>query len=125
MQASIFDTQKTSAYYKIHPEENPLLKDTTKGAQEKENIKDERNATNKLTGNTFEDINNETVDNMIPHEEEKTAATNFVKRLEKQGIISISEKKNKPQDTEDTESQEDQNSLTFKSIEEATRIILN
>lgn len=122
MQASIFDTQKTSAYYKIHPEENPLLKDTTKGAQEKENIKDERNATNKLTGNTFEDINNETVDNMIPHEEEKTAATNFVKRLEKQGIISISEKKNK---TQDTESQEDQNSLTFKSIEEATRIILN
>ena len=125
MQASIFDTQKTSAYYKIHPEENPLLKGTTKGAQEKENIKDERNATNKLTGNTFEDINNETVDNMIPHEEEKAAATDFVKRLEKQGIISISEKKNKTQDTEDTESQEDQNSLTFKSIEEATRIILN
>lgn len=125
MQASIFDTQKTTAYYKIHPEENPLLKDTTKGAQKKENIKDEGNATNKLTGNTFEDINNETVDNMIPYEEEKAAATDFVKRLEKQGIISISEKKNNTQDTEAPDSQEDQNSLTFKSIEEATRTILN
>jgi len=87
MQTTIFDTQKTTAYYKIHPEENPLLKDTTKGAQE--NIKDEGNATNKLTGNTFADINNETADNMIPHEEEKKAATDFVKRLIKQGVISI------------------------------------
>lgn len=126
MQASIFDTQKTSAYYKIHPEENPLLKGTIKNDTEKQGTNNGRNAKEEeITKNTFDDINDETVDNMIPHEEEKTAATNFVKRLEKQGIISISEKKNKPQDTEDTESQEDQNSLTFKSIEEATRIILN
>ena len=126
MQASIFDTQKTSAYYKIHPEENPLLKGTIKNDSEKQGTNNGRNAKEEeITKNTFDDINDETVDNMIPHEEEKTAATNFVKRLEKQGIISISEKKNKTQDTEDTESQEDQNSLTFKSIEEATRIILN
>ena len=29
MQASVFDTQKTTAYYKAHPEENPLLKTQT------------------------------------------------------------------------------------------------
>ena len=84
MQASIFDTQKTSAYYKIHPEENPLLNGTTKGAQKKGDIKDEENATNKLTENTFGDINDETVKNMIPHEEEKKAATDFVERLIKE-----------------------------------------
>lgn len=123
MQTTIFDTQKTTAYYKIHPEENPLLKDTTKGAQE--NIKDEGNATNKLTGNTFADINNETADNMIPHEEEKKAATDFVKRLIKQGVISIWEQKNKKQDSEETNPEEDQDSLTFKSIEEAVRVVLN
>lgn len=123
MQTTIFDTQKTTAYYKIYPEENPLLKDTTKGAQE--NIKDEGNATNKLTGNTFADINNETADNMIPHEEEKKAATDFVKRLIKQGVISIWEQKNKKQDSEETNPEEDQDSLTFKSIEEAVRVVLN
>ena len=123
MQTTVFDTQKTTAYYKIHPEENPLLKDTTKGAQE--NIKDEGNATNKLTGNTFADINNETADNMIPHEEEKKAATDFVKRLIKQGVISIWEQKNKKQDSEETNPEEDQDSLTFKSIEEAVRVVLN
>lgn len=109
MQASIFDTQKTSAYYKIHPEENPLLEDTTKGAQG--NIKDEKNATNKLTKNTFGDINDEIVENMIPHEEEKKAATDFVKRLIKEWVISI----------EETDPEED----TFKSIEEAVKVILS
>lgn len=126
MQASIFDTQKTSAYYKIHPEENPLLKGTIKNDTEKQGTNNGRNAKEEeITKNTFDDINDETVDNMIPHKEEKAAATDFVKRLEKQGIISISEKKNNPQDTEAPDSQEDQNSLTFKSIEEATRTILN
>jgi hypothetical protein len=84
MQASIFDTQKTSAYYKIHPEENPLLKDTTKGAQKKGDIKDEGNATNKLTENTFGDISNETVENMIPRKEEEGAANDVVERLIKE-----------------------------------------
>ena len=83
MQASIFDTQKTSAYYKIHPEENPLLEGTTKNP-ENQGTNNEGNATNKLTENTFGDISNGTVENMIPHEEEKKAATDFVKRLIKE-----------------------------------------
>ena len=125
MQASIFDTQKTSAYYKIHPEENPLLNGRTKGAQKEENIKDEGNATNKLTENTFGNINNEIVDNMTPHEEEIKAATDFVKRLIKEWVILIWEQKNKNPDSEETDPEEDQDSLTFKSIEEAVKVILS
>ena len=81
MQASIFDTQKTSAYYKIHPEENPLLEGTTKNP-ENQGTNNEGNATN--TKNTFGDISNEIVENMIPREEEIKAATDFVKRLIKE-----------------------------------------
>lgn len=110
MQASIFDTQKTSAYYKIHPEENPLLEGTTKNP-ENQGTNNEGNATNKLTENTFGDISNGTVENMIPHEEEKKAATDFVKRLIKEWVISI----------EETDPEED----TFKSIEEAVKVILS
>jgi hypothetical protein len=84
MQASIFDTQKTSAYYKIHPEENPLLKGTIKNDTEKQGTNNGRNAKEEITKNTFDDINDETVDNMIPHKEEKAAATDFVKRLIKE-----------------------------------------
>lgn len=115
MQASIFDTQKTSAYYKIHPEENPLLEGTTEGAQKKGDIKDEGNATNKLTKNTFGDINDEIVENMIPRKEEEGAVTDFVERLIKEWVISI----------EETDPEEDQDSLTFKSIKEAVGGILN
>lgn len=125
MQASIFDTQKTSAYYKIHPEENPLLKDTTKGAQKKGDIKDEGNATNKLTENTFGDISNETVENMIPRKEEEGAANDVVERLIKEWVISIWEQKSKKPDSEETDPEEDQDSLTFKSIKEAVGFILN
>ena len=125
MQTTIFDTQKTSAYYKIHPEENPLLKDATKNDTEKQDTNNERHAKEELTKNTFDDINDETADNMIPHEEEKKTATDFVKRLIKQGVISIWEQKNKKQDSEKTNPEEDQDSLTFKSIEEAVRVVLN
>ncbi len=125
MQASIFDTQKTSAYYKIHPEENPLLKDTTKGAQKKGDIKDEGNATNKLTENTFGDISNETVENMIPRKEEEGTANDVVERLIKEWVISIWEQKSKKPDSEETDPEEDQDSLTFKSIKEAVGFILN
>lgn len=125
MQTTIFDTQKTSAYYKIHPEENPLLKDATKNDTEKQDTNNERHAKEELTKNTFDDINDETADNMIPHEEEKKTATDFVKRLIKQGVISIWEQKNKKQDSEETNPEEDQDSLTFKSIEEALRIVLS
>ena len=120
MQASIFDTQKTSAYYKIHPEENPLLKGTIKNDTEKQGTNNGRNAKEEeITKNTFDDINDETVDNMIPHKEEKAAATDFVKRLIKEWVISIWEQKSKKPDSED------QDSLTFKSIEEAVKVILS
>ena len=122
MQASIFDTQKTSAYYKIHPEENPLLEGTTKNP-ENQGTNNEGNATN--TKNTFGDISNEIVENMIPREEEIKAATDFVKRLIKEWVILIWEQKNKKPDSEETDPEEDQDSLTFKSIEEAVKVILS
>ena len=126
MQASIFDTQKTSAYYKIHPEENPLLKGTIKNDTEKQGTNNGRNAKEEeITKNTFDDINDETVDNMIPHKEEKAAATDFVKRLIKEWVISIWEQKSKKPDSEETDLEEDQDSLTFKSIEEAVKVILS
>lgn len=126
MQASIFDTQKTSAYYKIHPEENPLLKGTIKNDTEKQGTNNGRNAKEEeITKNTFDDINDETVDNMIPHKEEKAAATDFVKRLIKEWVISIWEQKSKKTDSEETDLEEDQDSLTFKSIEEAVKVILS
>lgn len=126
MQASIFDTQKTSAYYKIHPEENPLLKGTIKNDTEKQGTNNGRNAKEEeITKNTFDDINDETVDNMIPHKEEKAAATDFVKRLIKEWVISIWEQKSKKPDSEETDLEEDQDSLTFKSIEEAIKVILS
>lgn len=126
MQVSIFDTQKTSAYYKIHPEENPLLKGTIKNDTEKQGTNNGRNAKEEeITKNTFDDINDETVDNMIPHKEEKAAATDFVKRLIKEWVISIWEQKNKKPDSEETDLEEDQDSLTFKSIEEAVKVILS
>lgn len=126
MQASIFDTQKTSAYYKIHPEENPLLKGTIKNDSEKQGTNNGRNAKEEeITKNTFDDINDETVDNMIPHKEEKAAATDFVKRLIKEWVISIWEQKSKKPDSEETDLEEDQDSLTFKSIEEAIKVILS
>ena len=118
MQASIFDTQKTSAYYKIHPEENPLLEGTTKNP-ENQGTNNEGNATN--TKNTFGDISNEIVENMIPREEEIKAATDFVKRLIKEWVILIWEQKNKKPDSEETDPEED----TFKSIEEAVKVILS
>lgn len=126
MQVSIFDTQKTSAYYKIHPEENPLLKGTIKNDTEKQGTNNGRNAKEEeITKNTFDDINDETVDNMIPHKEEKAAATDFVKRLIKEWVISIWEQKSKKPDSEETDLEEDQDSLTFKSIEEAVKVILS
>ena len=126
MQTTIFDTQKTSAYYKIHPEENPLLNGTAKNDPEKQGTNNERNAAEEeITKNTFGDISNEIVENTIPHEEEKKAATDFVKRLIKEWVISIWEQKNKKPDSEETDPEEDQDSLTFKSIEEAVKVILS
>ena len=121
MQTTIFDTQKTSAYYKIHPEENPLLNGTTKNGTENPDTNNQRNAEEEITKNTFGDINDETVDNMIPHEEEKKAATDFVKRLIKEWVILIWEQKSKKPDSEETDPEEDH----FKSIEEAVKVILS
>ncbi len=123
MQASIFDTQKTSAYYKIHPEENPLLEGTTKNPENQGT--NNKRPPEEIIKNTFGDINDEIVENMIPHEEEKKAATDFVKRLIKEWVISIWEQKSKKPDSEETDPEEDQDSLTFKSIEEAVKVILS
>jgi hypothetical protein len=73
MQASVFDTQKTTAYYKAHPEENPLLKNANNsvkstGAEYKKS-QQERQATVELTKGSFNDIDDSTIDNMIPEDE--------------------------------------------------------
>lgn len=78
MQASVFDTQKTTAYYKAHPEENPLLKNannSVKNANSKDNqSQQEQQATTELTKNSFTDIADSTIDNMIPEDELKKSA---------------------------------------------------
>jgi hypothetical protein len=73
MQASVFDTQKTTAYYKAHPEENPLLKNannsvTSTGAEYKKS-QQEQQATAELTKGSFDHIDDDMIDNMIPEDQ--------------------------------------------------------
>gem|GEM_PF-858970 len=75
MQASVFDTQKTTAYYKAHPEENPLLKNTNNSVKstgseyKKSQQEQEQQATAELTKDSFDHIDDDMIDNMIPEDQ--------------------------------------------------------
>lgn len=128
MQASVFDTQKTTAYYKAHPEENPLLKNANNsvkstGAEYKKS-QQERQATVELTKGSFNDIDDSTIDNMIPEDELIKSAWAFVDRLIKQGAIKIEDKQEKNSDSESNSEEEDQNFLSFPTKKSAIETVL-
>ena len=129
MQASVFDTQKTTAYYKAHPEENPLLKNannSVKNANSKDNqSQQEQQATTELTKNSFTDIADSTIDNMIPEDELKKSAWAFVDRLIKQGAIKIEDQKDQNSNSDTDSKEESQTSLSFSSKREAIKIVLS
>lgn len=129
MQASVFDTQKTTAYYKAHPEENPLLKNannSVKNANSKDNqSQQEQQATTELTKNSFTDIADSTIDNMIPEDELKKSAWAFVDRLIKQGAIKIEDKQEKNSDSDTDSEEESQTSLSFPTKESAIKAVIN
>ena len=128
MQASVFDTQKTTAYYKAHPEENPLLKNANNsvkstGAEYKKS-QQERQATVELTKGSFNDIDDSTIDNMIPEDELIKSAWAYVDRLIKQGAIKIEDKQEKNSDSESNSEEEDQNFLSFPTKKSAIETVL-
>ena len=126
MQASVFDTQKTTAYYKAHPEENPLLNNTNNSVKRTNSEdKQEQKATADLTKKSFENLDNATISNMIPTEEEEKAARAFVDRLIKDGLISIKEQKDQNSESESSSKEESQNSLSFPTKESAIKAVLS
>lgn len=129
MQASVFDTQKTTAYYKAHPEENPLLKNannSVKNANSKDNqSQQEQQATTELTKESFKDIDDSTIDNMIPKDELIKSAWAFVDRLIKQDAIKIEDKQGEKTETENNPEEESQNYLSFSTKELAIKAVLS
>ena len=129
MQASVFDTQKTTAYYKAHPEENPLLKNannsvTSTGAEYKKS-QQEQQATAKLTKGSFDHIDDDMIDNMIPEDQLIKSAWVFVDRLIKQGAIKIENKQEKNSDSEFSSEEEGQDSLSFPTKKSAIKTVLS
>ena len=128
MQASVFDTQKTTAYYKAHPEENPLLKNannsvkSTGSEYKKSQQEQERQATAELTKDSFDHIDDDMIDNMIPEDQLTKSAWAFVDRLIKQGAIKIENKQEKNSDSESNSEEENQDSLSFPTKESAIKI---
>lgn len=129
MQASVFDTQKTTAYYKAHPEESPLLKNTNNAVKntsaEQKQSQQEQQATAELTKGSFDHIDDSTIDNMIPEDELTKSAWAFVDRLIKQGAIKIEDKQDKKSDSEYSSEEESQDSLSFPTKESAIRTVLS
>ena len=131
MQASIFDTQKTTAYYKAHPEENPLLKNTNNSVKsagseyKKSQQEQEQQATAELTKDSFDHIDDNMIDNMIPEDQLTKSAWAFVNRLIKQGAIKIENKQEKNSDSESSSEEENQDSLSFPTKESAIKTVLS
>ena len=131
MQASIFDTQKTTAYYKAHPEENPLLKNTNNSVKsagseyKKSQQEQEQQATAELTKDSFDHIDDDMIDNMIPEDQLTKSAWAFVNRLIKQGAIKIENKQEKNSDSESSSEEENQDSLSFPTKESAIKTVLS
>lgn len=114
-----FDTSTTDASRKFNPENNILLKGQRKT---EELTKDEKDNTQAITQHSFENLDNATISNMIPTEEEEKAAGAFVDRLIKEGLISIKDQ-NSNSDTDSKE--ESQTSLSFPSKREAIKAVLS
>ena len=131
MQASVFDTQKTTAYYKAHPEENPLLKNannsvkSTGSEYKKSQQEKEQQATAELTKDSFDHIDDDMIDNMIPEDQLTKSAWAFVDRLIKQGAIKIENKQEKNSDSESNSKEENQDSLSFPTKESAIKTVLS
>lgn len=131
MQASIFDTQKTTAYYKAHPEENPLLKNannsvkSTGSEYKKSQQEQEQQATAELTKDSFDHIDDDMIDNMIPEDQLTKSAWAFVDKLIKQGAIKIENKQEKNSDSESSSEEENQDSLSFPTKESAIKTVLS
>ncbi len=131
MQASVFDTQKTTAYYKAHPEENPLLKNANNSVKstgyeyKKSQQEQEQQATAELTKDSFDHIDDDMIDNMIPEDQLTKSAWAFVDRLIKQGAIKIENKQEKNSEEESSSEEENQNSLSFHTKESAIKTVLS
>ena len=131
MQASVFDTQKTTAYYKAHPEENPLLKNannsvkSTGSEYKKSQQEQEQQATAELTKDSFDHIDDDMIDNMIPEDQLTKSAWAFVDRLIKQGAIKIENKQEKNSEEESSSEEENQDSLSFPTKESAIKTVLS
>ena len=131
MQASVFDTQKTTAYYKAHPEENPLLKNANNSVKstgyeyKKSQQEQEQQATAELTKDSFDHIDDDMIDNMIPEDQLTKSAWAFVDRLIKQGVIKIENKKEKNSEEESSSEEENQDSLSFPTKESAIKTVLS
>ena len=129
MQASVFDTQKTTAYYKAHPEENPLLKNANNSVKntnsEYKQSQQELQATAELTKDSFKHIDDSTIDNMIPEDELIKSAWAFIDRLIKQGAIKIENKQEKNSESESSSEEESQNTLSFSNKREAIKAVLS
>lgn len=131
MQASVFDTQKTTAYYKAHPEENPLLKNANNSVKstgyeyKKSQQEQEQQATAELTKDSFDHIDDDMIDNMIPEDQLAKSAWAFVDRLIKQGAIKIENKQEKKSDSESSSEEENQDSLSFPTKESAIKTVLS
>ena len=129
MQASVFDTQKTTAYYKAHPEENPLLKNANNSVKstgyEYKKSQQEQQATAELTKDSFDHIDDDMIDNMIPEGQLTKSAWAFVDKLIKQGAIKIENKQEKNSDSESSSEEENQDSLSFPTKESAIKTVLS
>ncbi len=117
-----FDTSTTDASRKFNPENNILLEGQRKT---EELTKDEKDNTQALTQRSFENLDNATISNMIPKEEEEKAAGAFIDRLIKEGLISIKDQKDQNSNSDTDSKEESQTSLSFSSKREAIKVVLS
>lgn len=117
-----FDSSTTDASRKFNLENNPLLKGQRKT---EELTKDEKDNTQAMTRHSFENLDNTTISNMIPTEEEEKAAGAFVDRLIKEGLISIKDQKDQNSNSDTDSKEESQTSLSFSSKREAIKTVLS
>ena len=115
-----FDTSTTDASRKFNPENNTLLE-----SGNNKPTKEEQKNIQTVTKKSFENLDNATISNMIPTEEEEKAAGAFVDRLIKEGPISIKEQKDQNSNSDTDSEEESQTSLSFSSKREAIKTLLS
>lgn len=116
-----FDTSTTDASRKFNPENNTLLEPGNNKPTEEEEQKNIQT----VTKSSFENLDNATISNMIPTEEEEKAAGAFVDRLIKEGLISIKDQKDQNSNSDTDSKEESQTSLSFSSKREAIKAVLS